>query len=210
MMKKGILIGMGGGTGSGKTLVAQNIYDSLGSDMTIIIQQDSYYKDWSDIPLYERNKRNFDHPDAWEWSLLRKHIRKLLAGETIQQPIYDYITHSRTNKTRAIGPHLIVILEGLLVLHDPDLREMMDIKVFVDTPADIRLMRRVRQDIEERGRDMESVFYQYEYSVRPMHLQFVEPSKQYAHIIIPQGGMNLVAVDLLKTKIEALIKEHSG
>ena len=209
-MKKGILIGMGGGTGSGKTLVAQNIYDSLGSDMTIIIQQDSYYKDWSDIPLYERNKRNFDHPDAWEWSLLRKHIRKLLAGETIQQPIYDYITHSRTNKTRAIGPHLIVILEGLLVLHDPDLREMMDIKVFVDTPADIRLMRRVRQDIEERGRDMESVFYQYEYSVRPMHLQFVEPSKQYAHIIIPQGGMNLVAVDLLKTKIEALIKEHSG
>ena len=210
MMKKGILIGMGGGTGSGKTLVAQNIYDSLGSDLTIIIQQDSYYKDWSEIPIYERNKRNFDHPDAWDWSLLREHTLRLLAGDTIQQPIYDYITHSKTNQARTIGPHLIIILEGILVLHDPELREIMDIKVFVDTPPDIRLMRRVRRDIEERGRDMKSVFYQYEYSVRPMHLQFVEPSKQYAHIIIPEGGMNLVAVDLLKTKIEALIIEHSG
>ena len=209
-MKKGILIGIAGGTGSGKTLIANNIYDSLGSDLVTIIQQDSYYKDWANIPKYERDKRNFDHPDAWDWKLLRQHIHQLLAGKSVVQPLYNYKTHSRTDKNRSIGPHLIIVLEGILVLHDPELRELMDIKVFVETPDDIRLIRRVRRDIEERGRDMHSVFYQYENSVRPMHMQFVEPSKQYAHIIIPEGGLNIVAVDLLKTKIQSLIEESQG
>ncbi len=207
--KKGLLIGIGGGTGSGKTLIAQKILEDLGSDEAVIIQQDSYYKDLSQIPLYERDKHNFDHPDAWEWSLLRKQISQLINGRSIKHPIYDFRTHTRTNRTVTIGPHKIVILEGILILHDVALREMMDIKVFVDTPDDIRLIRRAQRDMRERGRTIESVFHQYQHSVRPMHLQFVEPSKQYADIIVPEGGMNVVAVDLLKTKITSMLRELS-
>ncbi|RMD98259.1 MAG: uridine kinase [Calditrichaeota bacterium] len=207
-MKKGILIGIAGGSGSGKTLVAQTIYRELGSDKVIIIEQDAYYKDLSHLSPEERAKQNFDHPSAIDHDLLVQHIEDLLAGKSIEQPIYDFTTHTRKKETRRIGKHLIIVLEGILILDSPRLRDLMDIKVFVDTDADIRLIRRLRRDVSERGRTVESVLDQYEKSVRPMHLQFVEPSKRYADIIIPEGGRNVVAIDLLKTKIEALLRER--
>ena len=207
MAKKRILIGIAGGSGSGKTLVAQTLYRELGSDKVIIIEQDAYYKDLSHLPPEERARRNFDHPDAIDQDLLVKQIKDLLQGKPIEQPIYDFTTHTRKKETRRIGEHLIIVLEGILILDSPRLRELMDIKVFVDTDPDIRLIRRIRRDVSERGRTVESVLEQYEKSVRPMHLQFVEPSKRYADIIIPEGGRNVVAIDLLKTKIESLLRE---
>ncbi|MBN2009863.1 uridine kinase [candidate division KSB1 bacterium] len=207
-MKNGILIGLAGGSGSGKTLVARRLFEELGSDKVIIIQEDSYYKDLSHLPLQERKRRNYDHPDAFDEELLITQLNELLAGKYVDQPLYDYTNHARSKQTRRIGDHIIFILEGILVLHNQRLRELMDIKVYVDTADDIRIIRRLRRDIKERGRDLEGVIDQYEHSVRPMHLQFVEPSKRFADIIIPQGGYNNVAVDLLKTKIQALLKEH--
>ena len=203
--KKEIFIGIGGGTGSGKTLIAQKIIEDLGPDDAVIIQQDSYYKDLSEIPKYDRDKRNFDHPEAWDWKVLKQNILDLLDEKVVEQPIYDFTTHTRSEQTKIIAPRKIIVLEGILILHDPDLRELMDVKVYVETPDDIRLIRRVKRDIKERGRTVDSVFYQYQHSVRPMHLDFVEPTKQFADIIIPEGGMNLVAVDLLKTKIASLL-----
>jgi len=161
----------------------------------------------SELPMYERGKRNFDHPDAFDTELLHLQTKQLVEGRAIEQPIYDFKKHSRTTLTTRIEPKPLIILEGILVLHDPLLRDMMDIKVFVDTPSDIRLIRRVKRDIAERGRELESVFHQYENSVRPMHIQFVEPSKEFADIIIPEGGMNTVAVDMLSTKIKAMLQE---
>lgn len=207
-MKNGILIGIAGGSGSGKTLVAETIYSDLGSDRVVILCQDSYYKDLSHLPAEKRRAQNFDHPDAIDSELLVEHAKALIAGKTIEQPIYDFVTHTLTEKTTTIGPHTIIVLEGILIFQNPELRELMDIKVFVDTDPDIRLIRRLKRDILERGRTMESVIDQYENSVRPMHLQFVEPSKRYADIIIPEGGYNRVAVDLLKTKIQALLRER--
>lgn len=209
MAERGILIGIAGGTGSGKTLVAQNIYSELGSDRVVILYQDSYYKDLSHLSSEEREAHNFDHPEAIDSELLIEHIKALLRGKTIQQPIYDFHTHTRTNKIKTIGPHTIIVLEGILILDNPILRYLMDIKIYIDTDPDIRFIRRLRRDIFERGRSMESVIQQYEESVRPMHLQFVEPSKRYADIIIPEGGYNKVAIDLIKTKIEALLRERS-
>ncbi len=206
--ERGILIGIAGGSGSGKTLVANNIYAELGSDRVAILCQDSYYKDLSHLPPEERSRQNFDHPDAIDTELLIKHVKALLAGETIQQPVYDFVTHTLTSETRTIGPHSIIVLEGILIFDNPELRDLMDIKVYVDTDPDIRLIRRLRRDFLERGRSMESVIEQYENSVRPMHLQFVEPTKRYADIIIPEGGYNRVAIDLIKTKIEALLRER--
>lgn len=206
-MKKAKLIGIAGGTGSGKTLVVKALCESIDAGEFIYLQQDSYYKDLSELPMYERGKRNFDHPDAFDSELLHQQTRQLLEGKAIEQPVYDFKKHSRTTLTTRIEPRPLIILEGILVLHDMVLREMMDIKVFVDTPSDIRLIRRVRRDIAERGRDMDSVFYQYENSVRPMHIQFVEPSKEFADIIIPEGGMNIVAVDMLSTKLKAMLEK---
>lgn len=208
MAERGILIGIAGGTGSGKTLIAQNIYTELGSDKVIILYQDSYYKDLSHLAPEERNKQNFDHPDAIDSALLIQDIKALLRGETIEQPIYDFVTHTRKQETRTIGPHTIIVLEGILILDNPELRDLMDIKIYVDTDPDLRVLRRIKRDIVERGRSLESVIKQYEESVRPMHLQFVEPSKRYADIIIPEGGYNKVAIDLVKTKIEALLRER--
>lgn len=205
-MRKGILIGIAGGSGSGKTLVSRRLYDELGSDKVIIIQQDSYYKELSHLTFEERKKQNFDHPDALDEALLLHHIHELLQGKYIDQPIYDFALHTRKQETKHIGDHRIIILEGILILHNPRLRELMDIKVYVDTDDDIRFIRRLKRDIQERGRSLDSVIEQYEKMVRPMHLQFVEPSKRYADIIIPQGGHNLVAIDLLKTKIQALLQ----
>lgn len=208
MMKKGILIGIAGGSGSGKTLVARRICDELESTEVVLLEQDSYYKDLSHLPPEERAHRNFDHPDAIDQDLLVDQIKTLLAGEAIDQPIYDFATHTRSPETVRIGPHAIIVLEGILILDAPRLRDLMDIKVFVDTAADLRLLRRLRRDVSERGRTVESVLQQYEESVRPMHLQFVEPSKRYADIIIPEGGHNTVAIDLLRTKIKSLLKER--
>jgi len=209
-VRKRILIGIAGGSGSGKTLVAQTLFRELGSDRVVIIQQDAYYKDLSHLPMEERARQNFDHPDALDNELLVRHIKALLAGETIEQPIYDFTTHSRKKETRRVGGQDIIILEGILILDNPELRRLMDIKIYVDTDPDIRFIRRLKRDIQERGRSLESVIQQYEESVRPMHLQFVEPSKRYADIIIPEGGKNVVAIDLLKTKIQALLKEREG
>jgi len=204
-MSKAILIGIAGGSGSGKTLVADTIYSELGSDKVIIIKQDSYYNDMSHLPFEERSRQNFDHPDAFDMPLLREHILKLTHGRTIEQPIYDFTQHRRTDETRRIGAHIVIVLEGILILDDVELRSLMDIKVFIDTDADERFIRRLKRDLRERGRSIESIIEQYERSVRPGHLQFVEPSKRYADIIIPQGGHNVVAIDLLKTKIRSLL-----
>lgn len=208
MDKKGILIGIAGASGSGKTLLASNIVHELGSDQVIVITEDSYYKDLSDIPLDQRSRHNFDHPDAFDHDLLLEHLQALLHGETIYQPIYDYTTHSRKRETREIGPHHVIVLEGILILHDKRLRSMMDMKIFIDTPLDICFIRRLTRDIEDRGRTLESVIDQYLNTVKPMYHQFIEPTKQYADIIIPHGGKNQVGIDLLKTKIAQLLNTY--
>jgi len=205
-----ILIGIAGGSGSGKTLVAKTIYRDLGSDRVVIIDQDSYYKDIEDVPLRDRDLRNFDHPDAFDNELLKRHMRALLAGEEVDQPVYDYVRHARTRETRRIGEQLVIVLEGILIFYDPELRDLMDIKVYIDADADVRFIRRLGRDIHERGRSVDSVIRQYQESVRPMHLQFVEPLKRYADIIVPEGGHNRVAIDLLKVKIKDLLRERGA
>ncbi len=207
---KRILIGIAGGSGSGKTLVAKTIYRELGSDKVVIVDQDSYYKDLDQVPLRDRDLRNFDHPDAFDNELLKHHMRELLAGRPIEQPVYDYVRHARLRETRPIGEHLVIVLEGILIFYDPELRDLMDIKVYIDADADVRFIRRLGRDIHERGRSVETVIRQYQESVRPMHLQFIEPSKRYAHIIIPEGGHNKVAIDLLKVKIKDLLRERGA
>jgi uridine kinase len=205
-----LLIGIAGGSGSGKTLVAKTIYRDLGSDKVVIIDQDSYYKDIEDVPLRDRDLRNFDHPDAFDNELLKRHMRALLAGESVDQPVYDYVRHARTRETRRIGEQLVIVLEGILIFYDPELRDLMDIKVYIDADADVRFIRRLGRDIHERGRSVDSVIRQYQESVRPMHLQFVEPLKRYADIIVPEGGHNRVAIDLLKVKIKDLLRERGA
>ncbi len=207
-MARRILIGIAGGSGSGKTLVARNIVRELGSDKVVIIDQDSYYKDLEQIPFLDREARNFDHPDAFDNDLLKAHLAELLVGNPVDQPVYDYAQHRRSDETRRISDHHIVVLEGILIFGDPELRALMDIKLFVDADPDVRLMRRLRRDIVERGRSVDSILRQYDESVRPMHLQFVEPSKRFADVIIPGGGHNKVAIDLLKTKIRELLRER--
>jgi len=207
-MSRRLLIGIAGGSGSGKTLVARNIVRELGSDRVVIIDQDSYYRDLEDIPMRDREARNFDHPDAFDNELLKAHVRLLLDGQPIEQPIYDYAQHRRLDETRTIGDHLVIVLEGILIYVDPELRELMDIKLFVDADHDVRFIRRLRRDIVERGRSLDSIIRQYEESVRPMHIQFVEPSKRWADLIIPEGGHNKVAIDLVKTKIKDLLRER--
>ena len=196
-----MIIGISGGTGSGKTTVANKILENVEASEVVFIQQDSYYRNLQDLPLDFRQVANFDHPDALDNDLLVNHVRKLKAGEAIELPIYNFKTHSRLHETRRVEPKPIVIVEGILIFADPRLLEQMDIKVFVDTPDDIRFIRRLRRDIAERGRTVESVIEQYVATVRPMHMQFVEPSKRYADVIIPEGGHNLVSIDLLSGKI---------
>ena len=196
-----MIIGICDGTGSGKTTVANRILESVSAGEVVFIQQDSYYRNLKDLPLDYRNAVNFDHPDALDNDLLVHHIRKLKAGGSVELPIYDFKTHTRLNDTVLIEPKPIVIIEGILIFADARLLEQMDIKVFVDTPDDIRFIRRLRRDIAERGRTIDSVIEQYLATVRPMHQQFVEPSKRYADVIIPEGGHNVVSIDLLSGKI---------
>ena len=207
-MARRILIGIAGGSGSGKTLVARTIVRELGSEKVVVIDQDSYYRNLDEIPFRDREARNFDHPDAFDNDLLVRHLRDLLDGKPIEQPVYDYTQHCRLPETRRISDHVIVVLEGILIFHEPELRALMDIKLFVDADPDVRLTRRLRRDLIERGRAVDSILRQYEESVRPIHLQFVEPSKRFADVIIPGGGHNKVAIDLVQTKIRELLRER--
>jgi len=207
-MKKGILIGICGASGSGKTLLATNIWQQVGSEKVAVIHEDSYYKDLQDIPMHERGIRNFDHSAAFDHPLLLKQIRDLLAGKTIAQPVYDYKTHTRTSETRPVGPLQVIILEGILIMQVEELRNLMDVKVYIDVPADICFIRRLQRDISERGREVQSVINQYLHTVRPMYQQFVEPSRQYADIIVPQGGENGVAVDMITARIQKLLEQR--
>jgi uridine kinase len=196
-----MIVGICGGTGSGKTTVANRILESVSADEVVFIQQDLYYRDLKDMPLDYRNAANFDHPDALDNDLLVNHLKKLKLGEPVELPIYDFRTHSRLPSTTRVQPKRIVIVEGVLIFAEPRLLEQMDGKVFVDTPDDIRFIRRLRRDIAERGRTLDSVVEQYMATVRPMHMQFVEPSKRFADVIIPEGGHNLVSIDLISGTI---------
>ncbi|GAB6099142.1 uridine kinase [Halanaerocella petrolearia] len=206
-MSKPVLIGITGGTGSGKTTVAETIMEELGDKNISMIQQDSYYKDQSHLDFEERKETNYDHPFAFDTDLLLEHLNQLLDGERINKPVYSFKRHTRTNKTIPVESKEVIILEGILILENEAIRDLLDIKVYVDTDNDVRFIRRLLRDIEERERTMDSVVNQYLDVVRPMHQQFVEPTKKYADVIIPEGGYNKVAVDLLITKIKALIKE---
>lgn len=203
-----MIIGICGGTGSGKTTVANRILQAVGAHEVAFIQQDSYYRDLDKMPLDYRSKVNFDHPDAIDNDLLVAHVRALRAGETVELPIYDFKNHVRRKETLQLEPKLITILEGILIFYESRLLAEMDVKVFVDTPDDIRFIRRLRRDIVERGRTMDSVIEQYLASVRPMHQQFVEPSKRFADVIIPEGGHNQVSIDLLSGKIRERLSEE--
>ena len=196
-----MLIGISGGTGSGKTTIANRILESVSASKVVFIQQDSYYRNVEDLPLDYRQVANFDHPDAIDNELLVDHISKLKAGEPIELPLYDFRSNTRLPETRRVDPKPILIVEGILIFTDTRLLDQMDIKVFVDTPDDIRFIRRLRRDLAERGRTVDSVIEQYLGTVRPMHVQFVEPSRRYADVIIPEGGHNLVSIDLISGKI---------
>ncbi len=199
------IIGIAGGTGSGKTTIAQHVEQDVATGKVSRIEHDSYYRDRKDLTYEERCALNFDHPESLETSLLVKHVSELKAGRAVEVPVYDFTTHTRRVETRHVDPTPIIVVEGILVLDHPALRELMDLRVFVDTAADIRVFRRVRRDIEQRGRTFESVRQQYYDTVRPMHLQFVEPSKRYADLIIPEGGENRIAIDVLITKLRSLL-----
>lgn len=204
-MRSPVIIGIAGGSGSGKTTVLRRIIEAFGSDEIAVLDHDAYYQDLSDHPPEERERFNFDHPDALETGLMREHLDELVEGETIQKPIYDFTTHSRKEETETVEPRPVVIIEGILVLAEPELEEAMDIKIYVDTADDIRLMRRIRRDIQERGRAIDGVLRQYERTVRPMHIEFVEPSKRKADIIIPRGGHNHVAIQMVLARIQDLL-----
>jgi uridine kinase len=205
---KPVVIGVAGGTGSGKTTVVREIVRRLGPEDVAVVQHDSYYRDRSGISPAERAKVNYDHPDALETSLLVEHLRALREGNAVSVPVYDFSTHTRTAEVVSLTPRKVVIVEGILVLAEPDLRAQMAMRVFVDTDADIRMIRRLRRDIRDRGRTLESVVDQYLETVRPMHLEFVEPSKRHAHIIVPEGGENFVAVEMLVARIHSIA--HGG
>ena len=206
-MKKNppITLGITGGTGSGKTTIADEIVRVLGTEKSVLIHQDSYYLDHARLPADALARLNFDHPRAFDWGLLKRHLRALRAGRSIERPIYNFHTHRRMDETIAIAPRPVVIVEGILVFDDPALRGMLDIKVYVDADADVRFIRRLERDMRERGRSLESIVEQYLTTVRPMHLQFIEPTKRYADIIVPEGGHNRVAVETIIARVRAML-----
>lgn len=203
-----VVIGVAGGTGSGKTTVANEIVKALGTESIAMIPQDAYYKDQGHLSYEERIQTNYDHPLAFDTDLLIKHLDQLLNDQSVEMPVYDFKQHTRSKETIRIEPKNVVIVEGILVLEDERLRKRMDIKLFVDTDADVRIIRRLLRDIQYRGRTLNSVVDQYLQLVRPMHEQFVEPTKKYADIIIPEGGENTVAIDLMVTKIKSILRKH--
>lgn len=201
-----LIIGVAGGTGSGKTTVAHAIIERVGRERIALVQHDAYYRDQSGKTPEVRARVNYDHPDSLETELMIEHLRQLRAGCPIEMPVYDFATHTRKTETRRVEPHPVILVEGILIFADPALREMFDVKVFVDTDADIRLIRRLQRDLEERGRTFESVITQYRETVRPMHLEFVEPSKRYADVILPEGGFNTVGLDLIVARVQMLLE----
>jgi len=204
-MNDRLIVGFAGGSGSGKTTVVEEILRSLHPAPVSVIHHDSYYRDLIHLPFEERAEMNFDHPDALETSLLVEHLTMLRSGQAVEVPVYDFATHTRTDKTRRVEATGVIIVDGILVLADPRLRDLLDIKVFVDTDADIRFIRRLRRDIRDRGRSFESVVDQYQQTVRPMHQAFVEGSRAFADIIIPEGGRNQVAIDLLVSRLRMVV-----
>ncbi|MBN1668012.1 MAG: uridine kinase [Anaerolineales bacterium] len=204
-----LVIGIAGGSGSGKTTVSQTILERVGKERIAYLQHDAYYKDLRGLPAPQRAAVNFDHPNSLDTELMIAQIQALKAGQTIQQPVYDFKTHSRTTQTIPVDSLPVVLVEGILIFTEPKLRAMFDVMVFVDTDADLRFIRRLQRDISERGRTAESVMQQYLSTVRPMHLEFVEPSKRYAHVIIPEGGFNTVALDMIVARIEAMLAAYA-
>jgi len=204
-----LVIGIAGGSGSGKTTVAQEILQRVGPERIAFLQHDSYYKDLTGLPPTQRIEINFDHPNSLETDLLIQHVASLRDGKSVEVPIYDFSTHSRTDETFTVQPHSVIIVEGILIFTESRLRDMFDVKIFVDTDADIRFIRRLERDITERGRTTESVIKQYQSTVRPMHLEFVEPSKRYADVIIPEGGFNTAALDMVTARVEALLRNKA-
>lgn len=203
-----LVIGIAGGTGSGKTTVANVILQRVGADNIALLPHDAYYKDLKDLPEAQRDLVNFDHPDSLETDLLVHHLRELRQWRPVDIPVYDFTTHTRTSRTLRVEPQPVILVEGILIFAEPALRELFDVKIFVDTAPDIRFIRRLQRDLVERGRTVDSVIRQYETTVRPMHLEFVEPSKRYADVIIPEGGLNTVAMDMVVARIEALLARH--
>ncbi len=205
MHGKTIIIGISGPSASGKSLLANTIIEELGSSQVVIISEDSYYKDRPFLSYEERCKINYDHPDAFDHDLLCQHLQQLQNGETVHIPNYDFKNHLRSNKTKTVGQHQIIVLEGILLFAEPQLREKLDIRIFMDAPLDICLIRRLNRDINEHSRTLESVLEQYQKTVRPMYLQFIEPSKKYADIIVPRGGANRIAIEVIQAKMRELL-----
>lgn len=201
-----LVIGIAGGSGSGKTTVANVILERVGAEHIAYLPHDAYYKDLASLPHNQRAEINFDHPNSLDTGLLVEHVKQLIEGKPIDMPVYDFRIHARTPYTRRIEPQLVLIVEGILIFAEPDLRQLFDVKIFVDTDPDIRFIRRLQRDINERGRTTESVIQQYMTTVRPMHLEFVEPSKRYADVIIPEGGLNEVAMDMVVARLQALLQ----
>jgi len=206
-MSNPIVIGVAGGSGSGKTTVANVILQRVGSHRIAYLPHDAYYRDLSSLPPNQRAQVNFDHPDSLETELLVEHVRALKAWQAVELPVYDFTRHARTEQTVRVEPQRVILVEGILIFAEPMLRQLFDVKIFVDTDADIRFIRRLQRDIAERGRTAETVVRQYLTTVRPMHLEFVEPSKRYADVIIPEGGLNVVAMDMVIARIEDLLHE---
>ncbi|MGQ0542619.1 MAG: uridine kinase [Blastocatellia bacterium] len=192
-----MIIGICGGTGSGKTTIAKAIVESVGAERVILVEQDSYYRNLADMPLDERHQANFDHPDSIDSEMLYNHLKRLKGGDSIEMPVYDFRSHTRSDRTEHIEPKPVVLVEGILIFAEPRISGLLDVRVFVDTPDDIRFIRRLQRDIAERGRTVDSVIGQYYRTVRPMHLEFVEPSKRYADIIVPEGGQQNITIEFL-------------
>ena len=204
-----LTIGVAGGTGSGKTTVANVILQKVGKEHIAYLPHDAYYRELGDLPYDQKAAMNFDHPDSLETELMVEHILELKSGKPVDIPIYDFSTHSRTKQTTRVEPHPVIVVEGILLFVDKQLRDLLDIKIFVDTDPDIRFIRRLQRDITERGRTTDMVVQQYLSTVRPMHLEFVEPSKRYANVIIPEGGLNEVAMDMVIARVETLLNKRS-
>lgn len=205
-----MIIGICGGTGSGKTTIARAIVDAVGSENVVLVEQDSYYRNLADMPLDDRHHANFDHPDAIDSDLLVNHVKRLKLGQPIDIPIYDMVTHTRSDRVEVIEPRPVVIVEGILIFAEPRILELLDVRVFVDTPDDIRLIRRLRRDINERGRTFERTLDQYEKTIRPMHFEFVEPSKRFADVIIPEGGQTDTSIQMLCSLVRERLLEQEA
>jgi len=203
-----MFIGICGGTGSGKTTIARAIVDAVGAERVVLIEQDSYYRNLADMPLDERHQANFDHPDSIDSDMLVDHLIRLKQGLTVEMPLYDFVTHTRSDRIEIIEPRPVVIVEGILIFSEPRVLDLLDVRIFVDTPSDVRLMRRLRRDIIERGRTFERTIAQYERTIRPMHFEFVEPSKRHADIIIPEGGQFGVSVKFLCSLVREKLEEQ--